>query len=245
MADVETLRVEGNEAFKRGDFAGAVAKYTEAIAKAPTNHLLYSNRSLAHHSAEDFVSAEADARKCLELAPDFVKGVYRLANALVGLKHYDAADATIKEGLLKDPDNPELKKIARVIKGRRDRDKRKERAKAAPRSAEVDEQTKRDAQQLSESLQNHGRELQETKARLGAIRREIARTNLTRQEIGALAPDATVYRSVGKMFLESDKPGVEALLQTQLDRGAERNSQLSARAQFLDRRIKEQTAEFQ
>ena len=135
-------------------------------------------------------------------------------------------------------------------------------AKAAPRSAEVDEQTRRDAQQrggrvamprrrpsrvrrLSESLQNHGRELQETKARLGAIRREMARTNLTQQEIGALGADATVYRSVGKMFLQSDKAGVEALLGQQLARGEERGSQLTARAQFLDRRIKEETSEFQ
>ena len=47
------------------------------------------------------------------------------------------------------------------------------------------------------------------------------------------------------MFLLSDKPGVDGLLATQLQRGEERASQLTARAQFLDRRIKEQTAEFQ
>ena len=83
-AEVDRLKALGNDAFKKGDFSGAVSNYDKAILLAPKNHLLYSNRSLAKHSAGDFVAAEADARKCLELAPDFMKGVYRLANAQLG-----------------------------------------------------------------------------------------------------------------------------------------------------------------
>ena len=66
-----------------------------------------------------------------------------------------------------------------------------------------------------------------------------------RNEIAALDDGTEVFRAVGKMFLLSDKPGVDALLGGQLDKGETRASQLTARAQFLDRRIKEQTSEFQ
>mmetsp|Transcript_35728 Transcript_35728/g.110617 ORF Transcript_35728/g.110617 Transcript_35728/m.110617 type:complete len:258 (-) Transcript_35728:47-820(-) len=240
---VEQLRLAGNECFKAGDYAGAVAKYDEAVALAPGNHLLYSNRSLAQHSAGEYEKAEADARKCLEIAPQFMKGVYRLANAQMGLERFDDAEATIRGGLARDPDNPELKKLARIVKGKRDKARRGKLAKTA--APEIDAQTKKEAQDLSEKLQQHGRELNETKARLNAIRREIQRTTITRNEIAALDDGTEVFRAVGKMFLLSDKPGVDALLGGQLDKGETRASQLTARAQFLDRRIKEQTSEFQ
>ena len=98
-AEVDALKAAGNDAFKKGDFSGAVSNYDKAILLAPKNHLLYSNRSLAKHSAGDFVAAEADARKCLELAPDFMKGVYRLANAQLGQNDVDAAEDTVRKGL--------------------------------------------------------------------------------------------------------------------------------------------------
>ena len=108
-AEVDALKAAGNDAFKKGDFSGAVSNYDKAILLAPKNHLLYSNRSLAKHSAGDFVAAEADARKCLELAPDFMKGVYRLANAQLGQNDVDAAEDTVRKGLARDAENPELK----------------------------------------------------------------------------------------------------------------------------------------
>ena len=242
--EVEKVRLEGNAAFKAGNFAEALEKYSAAIALAPENHLLYSNRSLAHHSAGDFEAAKKDAEKALELSPEFIKGFHRLANALLGLKQYDDAELAIKSGLAKDGDNPELKKLMRVVKGKRDKDRRAALAPAGGR-APPDEAARAEAQALSESLQKNGREPQETQARLGAVKREIQRTQITCNEIGALPADAEVYRSVGKMFVMSDKPGVEALLDGQLKRGEERASQLAARGQFLDRRVKEQQSEFQ
>ena len=240
---VEALRVEGNNAFKAGNFSEALKKYGEAIDKSPENHLLYSNRSLAHHSNNDFEAAEADARKCLELSPMFIKGFYRLANAQVGLKQYDEAEATIKTGLAKDGDNPELKKLMRIVKGKRDKDRRAALPKSGGR--EPDQAAREEAQKLSEELQKSGREFQETQARLNACKRELQRTQITQNEIGALSDDNEVYRSVGKMFLMSDKKGVTELLDSQMKRGEERASQLTARAQFLDRRVKEQQSEFQ
>ena len=181
-----------------------------------------------------------------------MKGVYRLANAQLGQNDVDAAEDTVRKGLARDAENPELKKLVRVIKGRRDKAKRKAAVQAATGAADeargatgVDEATKREAQQLAERVQQHERELRETQARLGALRRETARTQITKNEIDALEEKTEVYRSVGKMFLLSDKKGVGELLDGQMKRGEERTAQLTARAQFLDRRVREQTAEFQ
>lgn len=41
-------REAGNEAFKKGDFAGAVKRYTRAIALWPKDALAYSNRAMAY-----------------------------------------------------------------------------------------------------------------------------------------------------------------------------------------------------
>ena len=49
-----TLRREGNEFYKAGDYAKAVDCYTEAIALDDTNHVYYSNRSMAHFAAGNY-----------------------------------------------------------------------------------------------------------------------------------------------------------------------------------------------
>ena len=78
-----------------------------------------------------------------------MKGVYRLANAQLGQNDVDAAEDTVRKGLARDAENPELKKLVRVIKGRRDKAKRKAAVQAATGAADeargaagVDEATK-------------------------------------------------------------------------------------------------------
>ena len=39
--------IQGNECFRKGDFAEAVRHYSAAIELAPTNPVLYSNRAMA------------------------------------------------------------------------------------------------------------------------------------------------------------------------------------------------------
>merc|ERR1719424_2741432 len=73
----------GNDAFKAGDFMSAIASYTAAIEADGRNHVLFSNRSAAHFSNGDFEAAEADAKTCVEIKPDFPKGHVRLGDALL------------------------------------------------------------------------------------------------------------------------------------------------------------------
>lgn len=73
---------EGNVQFKNGEFLKAAASYTKAIKAEPANHVYYSNRSNAFLKLSKVTKAIEDADKCIELAPDFVKGYHRKASAL-------------------------------------------------------------------------------------------------------------------------------------------------------------------
>ncbi|TMW69685.1 hypothetical protein Poli38472_001841 [Pythium oligandrum] len=106
---------EGNDAFKKGDWAVAVEKYSEAIALDGTNHVYYSNRSAAYAGWQKYAEAAADGAKCVELNPDFVKGYHRHGLALKQLKKYDEALATLRAGQRKDFDNKDLNKLIQEI----------------------------------------------------------------------------------------------------------------------------------
>eukprot|EP01013_Petalomonas_cantuscygni_P022526 TRINITY_DN434_c0_g1_i4.p1 TRINITY_DN434_c0_g1~~TRINITY_DN434_c0_g1_i4.p1 ORF type:complete len:592 (+),score=178.84 TRINITY_DN434_c0_g1_i4:321-2096(+) len=109
MSTAEELKVQGNAHLQKGEFLDAVAKYTQAIKLDPSNHVLYSNRSAAYTSSSQYKYAESDARKCVELNPNFAKGYGRVGAALVGQHRYEDALAAYREGLDRDPNNQALK----------------------------------------------------------------------------------------------------------------------------------------
>lgn len=107
MAD--EAKAKGNAAFSAGDFTSAVSYFSDAIALAPTNHVLYSNRSAAYASLQKYADALSDAKKTVELKPDWSKGYSRLGAAHLGLGHFDDAVSAYKKGLEIDPNNEALK----------------------------------------------------------------------------------------------------------------------------------------
>ncbi|KAM1037474.1 hypothetical protein ACFX15_031631 [Malus domestica] len=107
MAD--EAKAKGNAAFSSGDFNAAVTHFTEAIDLAPSNHVLYSNRSAAYASLNKYSEALADAKKTVEIKPDWSKGYSRLGAAHCGLGQYDDAVSAYKKGLEIDPNNEALK----------------------------------------------------------------------------------------------------------------------------------------
>ncbi|PIN25382.1 Molecular co-chaperone STI1 [Handroanthus impetiginosus] len=107
MADEAKAR--GNTAFSAGKFNDAVRHYTNAINLAPTNQILYSNRSAAYASLNKFSEALSDAQKTVELKPDWSKAYSRLGAAYIGLHNYNDAVSSYKKGLEIDPNNEVLK----------------------------------------------------------------------------------------------------------------------------------------
>uniref|UniRef100_A0A1D1YTQ5 Heat shock protein STI n=1 Tax=Anthurium amnicola TaxID=1678845 RepID=A0A1D1YTQ5_9ARAE len=107
MAD--EAKAKGNAAFSAGRFEEAARHFTDAIALAPSNHVLYSNRSAAYASLNRYADALADAQKTVELKPDWAKGYSRLGAAQLGLGSFDDAASAYRKGLDLDPGNEALK----------------------------------------------------------------------------------------------------------------------------------------
>ncbi|KAK0586603.1 hypothetical protein LWI29_009466 [Acer saccharum] len=105
----EEAKAKGNAAFSAGDYSAAVRHFTDAIALAPTNHVLYSNRSAAHASLHNYADALTDAKKTVEIKPDWPKGYSRLGAAHLGLQNPAEAISAYKKGLEIDPNNEALK----------------------------------------------------------------------------------------------------------------------------------------
>uniref|UniRef100_A0A803L6H7 STI1 domain-containing protein n=1 Tax=Chenopodium quinoa TaxID=63459 RepID=A0A803L6H7_CHEQI len=107
MAD--EAKAKGNAAFSSGNYADAIKHFSDAISLAPTNHVLYSNRSAAHASRGNYSDALTDAQKTVDLKPDWPKGYSRLGAAYLGLHNFSDAISAYKKGLEFDPNNEALK----------------------------------------------------------------------------------------------------------------------------------------
>ncbi|KAL1547493.1 Hsp70-Hsp90 organizing protein 2 [Salvia divinorum] len=107
MADES--KAKGNASFSAGNFTDAIRHFTDAINLAPTNHVLYSNRSAAYASLNRFSEALSDAEKTVELKADWGKGYSRLGAAHIGLQSYNDAISAYRKGLEIDPNNEALK----------------------------------------------------------------------------------------------------------------------------------------
>eukprot|EP01080_Neovahlkampfia_damariscottae_P000567 gene567-8077_t len=115
MNSTEENKQKGNEAFKQKNFVLAIDYYTKAIELDPNNHVLYSNRSASFFGLKKYSESIQDAKKCIELKRDFVKGYYRLAQAVFELKDYPGANMIYKKALELDPKNVQIKKQIEVV----------------------------------------------------------------------------------------------------------------------------------
>jgi tetratricopeptide (TPR) repeat protein len=72
--------------------------------------------SASYAGLKQWTEAMMDAKECIRLNPEFMKGYYRLATAQLELEDYDAAQATIKQGLSLEANNSQLLKVLKNIK---------------------------------------------------------------------------------------------------------------------------------
>lgn len=110
MSTSDEFKSLGNKAFANKDFKGAVDLFTKAIEVSPTeNHVLFSNRSGAHASLEEYDAALKDAEKCIAINPSWAKGYNRLAVAEMGLANFEKAKEAYEKTLSIDPNNATAK----------------------------------------------------------------------------------------------------------------------------------------
>nr|KYP55391.1 Heat shock protein STI [Cajanus cajan] len=85
----EEAKAKGNAAFSAGDFAAAIRHFSDAIALAPSNHVLYSNRSAAHASLQNYAEALSDAQKTKE--KESGNAAYKKKDFETAIGHYTKA----------------------------------------------------------------------------------------------------------------------------------------------------------
>lgn len=101
----DELKAQGNAAFAAKDFEKAIYYFSKAIEAAPTNHVLYSNRSASFASLKQFDKAFQDAQKTIEINPTWAKGYSRVAAAEFGLGKLDDAEKSYEKALELDSSN--------------------------------------------------------------------------------------------------------------------------------------------
>lgn len=94
----------GNQFYHEKLFDEALKCYSEALAIDPTNHLYYCNLSACSATLGRWEDSASAARRCLHLAPGFVKAHIRLATAEMNLGLFDEAVAAVEVGLQQHPD---------------------------------------------------------------------------------------------------------------------------------------------
>jgi len=106
--------------FVSKDYAGAIAKYTQAIELDGSDAAFWSNRSACYMETKQYQRALASAEMARQLRPDWPKACFRLAVARLALEQYEDAAMAAFEGLKLDEENDELKSLLRkcVRRGR-------------------------------------------------------------------------------------------------------------------------------
>ncbi|KAF1773694.1 Tetratricopeptide repeat [Phytophthora cactorum] len=231
----EAQKTLGNEEFNEKNFDKAIECYSEAIRLDSDNFVYYSNRSAAYGAVDKWELAEKDAQECVKRNPKFAKGYHRLANAQQQLGRKKEAVETLKtaQATAMDPDKvPGIKKLLRQLN-----------QELAPKSAasnhgggrQVPMHIAKELQELQPQFQKIQRELEQIEAKLAAYTRQKKRLALVEREVADLPEGTKTYRSIGKMFLQTDREENAAAIQSDEKHVDEQVSSLEARKNYLNR----------
>ena len=166
MSASEVEKKLGNEFFAKKEYDTAIGHYTKAISleeDEKATAVYYSNRSACYASKKDWDKALEDALNCVSKDEKFVKGYLRLAAAQTELKQYDDAERTLKAALIMEPQNILVGKQLRLL-----RDKKAGVVAQKPRK-QLDEQQRKELQDLNEQTGSYTRDLRAVNARLGSL----------------------------------------------------------------------------
>ncbi|EIE22825.1 TPR protein [Coccomyxa subellipsoidea C-169] len=130
LKEAELLKKEGNELYAINDIDGAVAKYEEALQKAPEastkqRAVYYANLAACHLKCRQFEDAVQDSTAALELDPDYVKALMRRSAAYEELDDMEHSLADSQKVIELDPDNTLAKntvlRLTPVVKERQEK----------------------------------------------------------------------------------------------------------------------------
>ena len=108
------IKEEGNNFYKAGDWMRAISCYSDAIEKSESNNAIFlNNRSAAYIQIRDFTAGLKDAERVVELEPENLKGLFRVASCYANLRKHDLALNASLRVLNLQPDHKEAQEIVK------------------------------------------------------------------------------------------------------------------------------------
>ncbi|NXB11596.1 TTC12 protein, partial [Cnemophilus loriae] len=104
------LKEEGNEAFRRGDFALAIRRYTEGLEKLRDKQELYTNRAQAYLKLHEYEKAISDCEWALKCNKNCLKAYFLMGKAHLALQHFTESRQCYEQMLHIDPQKENLVK---------------------------------------------------------------------------------------------------------------------------------------
>lgn len=117
----DSLKNQGNEAFKNKRYDEAIQHYTKAIAVDPNCEAcaaIYSNRAASFSAQGRHQEALKDAEDCIRVKPAWLKGHFRKGVALEQLGKLDEACRAFEDALKTEPNNEEVQERLSVVRDR-------------------------------------------------------------------------------------------------------------------------------
>lgn len=211
--------------------------------------------SACYGGKREWDSAIVDAKECIKVDPTFIKGYYRLASAQLEKNEFDAALATIKQGMSIEPNNPQLQKQMRQIKAKRSMKRAEEKRANSPTTAppsgmpggmmpygHLDSSISKEVMDLQQQLMATTKEYRIVKANIQKSQNGKRSNELTRVELEKLpqGTDSKMYRGVGKMFMLTSRSDIMNHLEESIAKEAKEEKDLSGKLDYLERRMKSQ-----
>ncbi|XP_066059652.1 tetratricopeptide repeat protein 12 isoform X1 [Chamaea fasciata] len=104
------LREQGNEAFRGGDFALAIQRYSEGLEKLRDKQELYTNRAQAYLKLREYEKAISDCEWALKCNKSCLKAYFLMGKAHLALQHFTEARQCYEKMLQIDPQKQNLVK---------------------------------------------------------------------------------------------------------------------------------------
>mmetsp|Transcript_25142 Transcript_25142/g.39484 ORF Transcript_25142/g.39484 Transcript_25142/m.39484 type:complete len:267 (-) Transcript_25142:3-803(-) len=253
--EAEAKKDLGNKAFAAKEYDEAIKHYTAAISIDSKNCVYFSNRSACHGGKGDWEKAANDAKECIKVNPEFIKGYYRLANALSEQNQFDSALATVKQGMAVDSNNPQMQKQMRQIKAKRDNQRRVENATKTATSAaaenapirSLDPSVIKEVQDLQAQYRTTAKEFRDVQGKIRRAQLAKRTSELTKTQLGDL-PDGSyskLYRPIGKMFMLASESDITTHLDETIAKEGKNETSLSSKMEYLEKMMKSQQQNIQ